>query len=97
MSTTTGGMRMSDFADEGMIKQQSITGQVIGSSNRPIPTMHTEPDALKQETIQRLKHYSAQEEKLTFELSRVRQMIHACQSMLSSFDEKAMEVSPREY
>lgn len=78
-------------------QQQQIAGQNIGS-NRPVPTMHTEPDALKQETIQRLKHYTAQEEKLTFELSRVRQMIHACQSMLSSFDEKAMDQVPsREY
>jgi hypothetical protein len=79
-------------------QQQQMAGQVI-SNPRPIPTMHTEPDALKAETIQRLKHYSAQEEKLTFELRRVRIMIHACQSMLNSFDEKqtADDVPSREY
>jgi hypothetical protein len=80
-------------------QQQQMAGQVISNTPRQIPTMHTEPDALKAEAIQRLKHYSAQEEKLLFELSRVRRMIHACQCMVSSFDEKAMDspVPSREY
>jgi hypothetical protein len=89
---------MEIIGGDQQMQQQQMSGQTI-SSPRPIPTMHTEPDALKSEAIQRLKHYSAQEEKLLFELSRVRRMIHACQCMVSSFDEKAMDspVPSREY
>jgi hypothetical protein len=75
-----------------------MINQIIGSEDRgqnlrQPSTMHTEPDALKAEAVQRLKHYTMQEEKLEHELARIRQMKHACQMMLNAFDqEKASSV-----
>lgn len=70
-----------------LTQQQAFSNSAVINAKAPA-VMHSEPSALRDEAVQRLKHYSVQEEKLELELARIRQMIHACQMMLNSFDQE---------
>lgn len=54
------------------------------------PLMYTEPDKLRGEAKHRAEYYAAQEEKLEFELARIREMKRACLAMLKSFEQDQM-------
>lgn len=69
---------------------------------KPVPTMHSEPNDLYEETCRRLEHYNSQIDKLSAELKKLTLMRNVLAAAQNAFDndrhdKPSSEISSREY
>lgn len=72
----------------GMGEQQKSHAQTIIGATANVPVIHSEPDALYEETCRRLEHYNAQIEKLNTELKKLTLMRDVLAAAQNAFDKE---------
>lgn len=79
----------------GGLSDQQVQAQMQQGLAKAPPVIHSEPNALYEETCRRLEHYNSQIEKLNLELKKLILMRDVLAAAQNAFDRQ--EVAPTPY